>query len=111
DLVASAIIRAAEATGMPKGVFNMIFGNGVGEGLVKHPAIQAVGFTGLLNGGNALCKMAAERPQPIPVFAEMSSINPVILLPGALTARGETVAKELAASVVMGAGQFCTNPG
>ncbi|QXG32571.1 aldehyde dehydrogenase (NADP(+)) [Pseudomonas viridiflava] len=111
DLVASAIIRAAEATGMPKGVFNMIFGNGVGEGLVKHPAIQAVGFTGSLNGGNALCKMAAERPQPIPVFAEMSSINPVILLPGALTARGETVAKELAASVVMGAGQFCTNPG
>ncbi|RMP71638.1 Alpha-ketoglutaric semialdehyde dehydrogenase, partial [Pseudomonas syringae pv. atrofaciens] len=95
----------------PKGVFNMIFGNGVGEGLVKHPAIQAVGFTGSLNGGNALCKMAAERPQPIPVFAEMSSINPVVLLPGALQARGETVAKELAGSVVMGAGQFCTNPG
>ncbi|WP_122679895.1 aldehyde dehydrogenase (NADP(+)) [Pseudomonas viridiflava] len=111
DLVASAIIRAAERTHMPKGVFNMIFGNGVGEGLVKHPAIQAVGFTGSLNGGNALCKMAAERPQPIPVFAEMSSINPVVLLPGALQARGETVAKELAGSVVMGAGQFCTNPG
>ena len=111
DLVASAIIRAAERTGMPKGVFNMIFGNGVGEGLVKHPAIQAVGFTGSLNGGNALCKMAAERPQPIPVFAEMSSINPVVLLPEALSARGETVAKDLAASVVMGAGQFCTNPG
>ncbi|RMO97803.1 Aldehyde dehydrogenase protein [Pseudomonas syringae pv. philadelphi] len=111
DLVASAIIRAAERTQMPKGVFNMIFGNGVGEGLVKHPAIQAVGFTGSLNGGNALCKMAAERPQPIPVFAEMSSINPVVLLPGALKARGETVAKELAGSVVMGAGQFCTNPG
>ncbi|KPW23515.1 Aldehyde dehydrogenase family protein [Pseudomonas cannabina pv. alisalensis] len=111
DLVASAIIRAAERTQMPKGVFNMIFGNGVGEGLVKHPAIQAVGFTGSLNGGNALCKMAAERAQPIPVFAEMSSINPVVLLPGALKARGETVAKELAGSVVMGAGQFCTNPG
>ncbi|MCF5299002.1 aldehyde dehydrogenase family protein, partial [Pseudomonas syringae] len=104
-------IRAAERTQMPKGVFNMIFGNGVGEGLVKHPAIQAVGFTGSLNGGNALCKMAAERPQPIPVFAEMSSINPVVLLPEALQARGETVAKELAGSVVMGAGQFCTNPG
>ncbi|RMO02986.1 Aldehyde dehydrogenase protein [Pseudomonas coronafaciens pv. zizaniae] len=111
DLVASAIIRAAERTKMPKGVFNMIFGNGVGEGLVKHPAIQAVGFTGSLNGGNALCKMAAERPQPIPVFAEMSSINPVVILPGALQARSETVAKELAGSVVMGAGQFCTNPG
>ncbi|RMN32275.1 Aldehyde dehydrogenase protein [Pseudomonas coronafaciens pv. porri] len=111
DLVASAIIRAAERTKMPKGVFNMIFGNGVGEGLVKHPAIQAVGFTGSLNGGNALRKMAAERPQPIPVFAEMSSINPVVILPGALQARSETVAKELAGSVVMGAGQFCTNPG
>ena len=111
DLVASAIIRAAERTGMPKGVFNMIFGNGVGEGLVKHPAIQAVGFTGSLNGGNALCKMAAERPQPIPVFAEMSSINPVVLLPEALATRSDSVAKDLAASVVMGAGQFCTNPG
>jgi NADP-dependent aldehyde dehydrogenase len=111
DLVGTAIIRAAEKTGMPKGVFNMIFGSGVGEGLVKHPAIQAVGFTGSLHGGDALCKMAAERPQPIPVFAEMSSINPVVLLPGALTARGATVASELAASVVMGAGQFCTNPG
>ncbi|WP_136478190.1 aldehyde dehydrogenase (NADP(+)) [Pseudomonas sp. DG56-2] len=111
DHVGCAIVRAAERTGMPKGVFNMIFGAGVGEWLVKHPAIQAVGFTGSLSGGNALCKMAAERPQPIPVFAEMSSINPVILLPEALTSRGETVARELAASVVMGCGQFCTNPG
>jgi alpha-ketoglutaric semialdehyde dehydrogenase len=111
DLVGNAIVRAAEKTGMPKGVFNMIFGSGVGEGLVKHPAIQAVGFTGSLHGGNALCKLASERPQPIPVFAEMSSINPVVLLPGALTARGTAIAGELAASVVMGAGQFCTNPG
>jgi NADP-dependent aldehyde dehydrogenase len=111
DLVGCAIIRAAERTQMPKGVFNMIFGSGVGEGLVKHPAIQAVGFTGSLSGGDALCKMASERPQPIPVFAEMSSINPVVLLPEALSSRGDTVAKDLAASVVMGAGQFCTNPG
>jgi len=111
DLVGGAIVRAAEKTGMPKGVFNMIFGSGVGEPLVKHPAIQAVGFTGSLSGGNALCKMAAERPQPIPVFAEMSSINPVILLPQALASRGDSVAKDLAASVVMGCGQFCTNPG
>ncbi|WP_249673734.1 aldehyde dehydrogenase (NADP(+)) [Pseudomonas abieticivorans] len=111
DQVGCAIIRAAERTGMPAGVFNMIFGGGVGEPLVKHPAIQAVGFTGSLHGGNALCKMAAERPQPIPVFAEMSSINPVVLLPEALQARGESVAKDLAASVVMGCGQFCTNPG
>ena len=111
DIVADAIIRAAEQTGMPKGVFNMIYGAGVGEALVKHPAIQAVGFTGSLKGGRALCDMAAARPQPIPVFAEMSSINPVVVLPEALRLRGETIAGELVASVVQGCGQFCTNPG
>ena len=111
DMVASAIVRAAEKTGMPKGVFSMIFGNGVGENLVKHPSIQAVGFTGSLGGGTALCKMAAERPTPIPVFAEMSSINPVLVLPQALEQRGAQVAGELGASVLQGAGQFCTSPG
>ena len=111
ERVAEAIVRAAEHTGMPEGVFNMIFGAGVGETLVKHPLIQAVGFTGSLKGGRALCDMAAARPQPIPVFAEMSSINPVLVLPEALQVRGERIATELAASVVMGAGQFCTNPG
>ena len=111
ELVADAIIRAAEKTGMPAGVFNMIYGGGVGEALVKHPAIQAVGFTGSLKGGRALCDMAAARPQPIPVFAEMSSINPVIVLPQALDARAESVARDLTASVVQGCGQFCTNPG
>ncbi|MBV6821928.1 aldehyde dehydrogenase (NADP(+)) [Pseudomonas sp. PD9R] len=111
ECVADAILRAAEQTGMPKGVFNMIYGAGVGETLVKHPAIQAVGFTGSLKGGRALCDMAAARPQPIPVFAEMSSINPVVVLPEALNARGENIAGELAASVVLGCGQFCTNPG
>ncbi|QJI37945.1 aldehyde dehydrogenase (NADP(+)) [Pseudomonas sp. ADAK13] len=111
DLVGCAIERAATRTSMPAGVFNMIFGQGVGAALVAHPAIQAVGFTGSLHGGQALCKIAAEREQPIPVFAEMSSINPVILLPGALAARGATIAGELAGSVVLGAGQFCTNPG
>ncbi|WP_166366178.1 aldehyde dehydrogenase (NADP(+)) [Pseudomonas akapageensis] len=111
EWVASAIVRAAERTGMPGGVFNMIYGGGVGEWLVKHPAIQAVGFTGSLKGGRALCDMAAARPQPIPVFAEMSSINPVLLLPQALEQRGEAIAAELAASVVIGCGQFCTNPG
>lgn len=111
ERVAEAIIRAAEQTDMPKGVFNMVFGAGVGEALVKHPMIQAVGFTGSLKGGKALCDMAAARPQPIPVFAEMSSINPVVVLPEALQVRGERVATELAASVVIGAGQFCTNPG
>jgi NADP-dependent aldehyde dehydrogenase len=111
ELVADALIRAAEKTGMPAGVFNMIYGGGVGEALVKHPAIQAVGFTGSLKGGRALCDMAAARPQPIPVFAEMSSINPVIVLPQALEARAESVARDLTASVVQGCGQFCTNPG
>ena len=79
------------------------------ERLVRHPAIQAVGFTGSLKGGRALCDMAAARAQPIPVFAEMSSINPVV--PAALKKRGEAVADELSASVVLGCGQFCTNPG
>jgi NADP-dependent aldehyde dehydrogenase len=111
ERVADAVIRAAERTDMPKGVFSMIFGNGVGEWLVRHPLVQAVGFTGSLRGGNALVKMASERPQPIPVFAEMSSINPVFILPDALTARGEKIASELAASVTLGGGQFCTNPG
>ncbi len=111
ECVAVAILRAAQATGMPAGVFNMIYGNAVGADLVKHPAIQAVGFTGSLRGGRALCDMAAARPQPIPVFAEMSSINPVILLPEALKARGERISAELSGSVVLGCGQFCTNPG
>ncbi|SEI76989.1 NADP-dependent aldehyde dehydrogenase [Azotobacter beijerinckii] len=111
ECVADAIVRAAEKTGMPAGVFNMIYGNGVGEALVKHPAIQAVGFTGSLKGGRALCDMAAARPQPIPVFAEMSSINPVLVLPEALKQRGAAIAKELSGSVTMGCGQFCTNPG
>lgn len=111
ELVAAAILRAAERSGMPAGVFNMIYGGGVGERLVRHPAIRAVGFTGSLKGGRALCDMAAARAQPIPVFAEMSSVNPVVLLPAALKKRGEAVADELSASVVLGCGQFCTNPG
>ncbi|MDP3813451.1 aldehyde dehydrogenase (NADP(+)) [Pseudomonas sp.] len=110
ECVADAILRAAEKTGMPAGVFNMLYGS-VGAWLVRHPAIQAVGFTGSLKGGRALCDLAAARPQPIPVFAEMSSINPVILLPAALKNRGEQIAGELSASVVQGCGQFCTKPG
>ena len=111
DQVAQAIECAVEKTNMPKGVFNMVYGNGVGETLVKHPLIQAVGFTGSLKGGRALCDMAAARPQPIPVFAEMSSINPMLMLPAALKSRGSQIAQDLADSVVMGCGQFCTNPG
>ncbi|KIY40705.1 ketoglutarate semialdehyde dehydrogenase [Pseudomonas sp. 10-1B] len=110
DYVADAITRAAQKTAVPDGVFSLLYGS-VGEALVKHPAIQAVGFTGSLRGGRALCDMAAARAQPIPVFAEMSSINPVLLMPAALNARAEQIAAELSASVVLGAGQFCTNPG
>ncbi|ADU72839.1 aldehyde dehydrogenase (NADP(+)) [Pantoea sp. At-9b] len=111
ECVADAIMRAAEKTAMPAGVFNMIYGGSIGQVLVRHPAIQAVGFTGSLKGGRALCDIAAARPQPIPVFAEMSSINPMILLPGALAVRSERIARELTDSVVAGCGQFCTNPG
>lgn len=111
SVVADVLVRAAESTGMPRGVFNMIFGDRIGVPLVTHPEIRAVGFTGSLRGGRAICDMAAARPQPIPVFAEMSSVNPVILMPQALERRGPAVAAELAASVTLGAGQFCTNPG
>ena len=111
SVIADVVVRAAEATDMPRGVFNMIFGDRVGEHLVKHPEIRAVGFTGSLRGGRALCDMAAARPHPIPVFAEMSSINPLILMPQALARRGAAIAAELTASVTLGAGQFCTKPG
>jgi len=111
ELVADAIERAVRKTGMPAGTFNMIYGDRVGAQLVRTAAIQAVGFTGSLRGGRALCDMAAARAQPIPVFAEMSSINPIILMPQALKARGEAIAKELAGSVTMGVGQLCTSPG
>ncbi|AON52471.1 aldehyde dehydrogenase (NADP(+)) [Herbaspirillum seropedicae] len=111
ELVADAIERAVKKTGMPAGTFNMIYGDRVGAQLVKSAGIQAVGFTGSLRGGRALCDMAAARPQPIPVFAEMSSINPIILMPEALKLRGDAIAKDLAGSVTVGVGQLCTSPG
>lgn len=111
ERVADAIERARERCGVPAGVFNMIYGSGVGARLVQAPGIKAVGFTGSLKGGRALCDLAAARPDPIPVFAEMSSINPIVLLPGALQERGAAVARDLAASVAMGCGQLCTSPG
>lgn len=113
ELVASAIIQAAEKTHMPAGVFSMLFDDGfnIGQALVQHPIIQAVGFTGSGRGGQALYQLAQTRPQPIPVFAEMGSINPVILLPQALQKRGEHIATQYAGSITLGAGQFCTNPG
>lgn len=112
-LVASAIQKAVLATGMPAGVFSMVFDNGyeIGAQLVKHPKTKAVTFTGSFKGGMALTKLAAEREEPVPVFAEMGSINPVLLLPEALESRAEKIAEQYAASITMGAGQFCTNPG
>lgn len=110
---ARAILAAVRATGMPDGVFSMVHGPSpaVGQALVGHAAIQAVGFTGSFGGGKALLDAAVRRPQPIPVFAEMGSANPVFVLPEALATRGEEIAKALAASVTLGSGQFCTNPG
>ncbi|MBL6712749.1 MAG: aldehyde dehydrogenase (NADP(+)) [Pirellulales bacterium] len=113
ELVASAIAKAVEACGMPAGTFSMLHGQGsvIGLALVKHPATQAVGFTGSRAAGRALCDAAAGRPDPIPVFAEMSSINPVFLLPGAVAERAETIAQGFVASMTLGVGQFCTKPG
>ncbi|MEB7577537.1 aldehyde dehydrogenase (NADP(+)) [Citrobacter portucalensis] len=111
ELTAQAIVRAVTASGLPAGVFNMIFGTDIGADLVRHPAIQAVGFTGSLRGGKALWQLAQQRPQPIPVFAEMSAINPLIILPQAVATRAETLANELVSSFTLGCGQFCTKPG
>jgi alpha-ketoglutaric semialdehyde dehydrogenase len=113
ELVAGAIDRAIRACGMPAGTFSMLHGEGsvIGTALVRHPAARAVGFTGSRAAGRALCDAAAARPDPIPVFAEMSSLNPVFLLPGALADRGGEVAKGFVASMTLGVGQFCTKPG
>ena len=113
ELVSSAVIKAVERTNMPNGVFSNLNSSGyeVGIQLVKHPEIKAVGFTGSITGGRALYDLAAGRDEPIPVFAEMGSINPVIILPRALKKRGEDLAKTLAGSITLGTGQFCTNPG
>jgi 2,5-dioxopentanoate dehydrogenase len=113
EIVGAAVIRAAQATGMPEGVFSLLFGGGrtVGQAVVKHPVTQAVGFTGSRAGGTALMDIAAKRPQPIPVYAEMSSINPVVILPGALDRGEETLAEAFFGSLTLGVGQFCTNPG
>ncbi|SPB12776.1 fatty aldehyde dehydrogenase [Caballeronia novacaledonica] len=113
ELVGRAVQKAVADSGLPEGTFSLVVGagNAIGEALVAHPAIQAVGFTGSRRGGLALVDIAAKRPAPIPVFAEMSSVNPVFALPGALTARGDTLAAAFIDSVTLGVGQFCTNPG
>lgn len=113
ELVASAVQRAVEACGLPGGIFSMLHGPGtiIGRALVVHPLARAVGFTGSRHAGRALFDAAAARPEPIPVFAEMSSLNPVFVLPGALRERGAQIAAGLTQSVTMGVGQFCTKPG
>ena len=113
EVVAKAIQRAAEATNMPDGVFSLLQTNGfaVGMALVKHPLVKAVGFTGSFAGGKALFDAAAQRQEPIPVYAEMGSINPVFVLPGAMEKNRNGIAENYSASVTLGVGQFCTNPG
>lgn len=113
ELVARAIQRAVAACGLHEGVFSYLPGetHELGEALVADPRIRAVGFTGSRGGGLALMRIAAARKEPIPVYAEMSSINPVILMPSALASRGRALAEAFVQSLTMGAGQFCTNPG
>ena len=113
DLVANAVLDAARECGMPEGVFSLVFGAGarVGTALVQHPAIKAGGFTGSRTAGRKLVEVANNRPEPIPFYAEMSSTNPVFVLPGALRERGDQIAAGLHGSFTLGAGQFCTKPG
>ena len=113
EMVANAILKAAENCNMPAGIFAHVHGAGneVGEALIKHPLAKAVGFTGSFLGGKQLFDWANQRKEPIPVFAEMSSINPVFLMPEKLKQSAADVAKLYAGSITLGVGQFCTNPG
>ena len=113
EYIGQAVRAAAEKTGMPDGVFSLLFGGGrtVGSALVSHPAVKAVGFTGSTAGGTALMKIASERLEPIPVYAEMGSVNPVVLLPKALEGNIDSIASGLHVSATTGVGQFCTKPG
>jgi len=113
EIVAQAIDAAIKKLGMHPGIFSLIQGGTreTGQSLVQHPLIKAVGFTGSLGGGRALFDLCAQRPEPIPFFGELGSVNPMFLLPQAVKARGESIAKGWAGSLTMGAGQFCTNPG
>lgn len=113
ELAAQAIAAAVAACGLPAGTFSLIQGGNraVGEALVTHPLIRAVGFTGSLAGGRALFDLCAARPDPIPFFGELGSVNPMFIMQAALGARGSAIAEGWAGSLTMGAGQFCTNPG
>ena len=113
EMIATAISTAVKKSGMPDGVFSMVGGTSqrVGLRIVTHPFIKAIGFTGSFRGGKALFDAAAGRSEPIPVFAEMGSVNPVFILPRAMKEKKDEIAEGLAASVTLGVGQFCTNPG
>ncbi len=113
ELVGRALQESVRECGMPEGVFSLLFGHGaqVGIALMKHPLVRAGGFTGSRTAGRVLMDVAASRPEPIPFYAEMSSTNPVFILPGAMRERGETIATGLHGSFTLGAGQFCTKPG
>ncbi|MCB1204453.1 MAG: aldehyde dehydrogenase (NADP(+)) [Verrucomicrobiae bacterium] len=113
EIAARAIQRAAARSGVPDGVFSLVHGlsHETGTRLVQHPGIAAAAFTGSLAGGRALFNAANSRPCPIPFYAEMGSINPVFLLPGALKARAEAIAQGFVGALTAGVGQFCTNPG
>jgi len=113
ELVGRAIQDSVRELGLPEGVFSLLFGAGsqIGTALMKHPLVRAGGFTGSRTAGRILMDVASSRPEPIPFYAEMSSTNPVFVLPGALRERGETIAAGLHASFTLGAGQFCTKPG
>ena len=113
EIVAEAVLAAIKKTGVHPGVFSLIQGGNrqVGEAVVQHPLIKAVGFTGSLAGGRALFNLCAARPEPIPFFGELGSVNPMFVLPEAVKARAEGLGQGWAGSLTMGAGQFCTNPG
>ncbi|RKF13575.1 aldehyde dehydrogenase (NADP(+)) [Roseovarius spongiae] len=113
EIVAEAIHAAVGKCDMPAGVFSLIQGGDrkVGQALVQHPLIKAVGFTGSLAGGRALFDLCAQRDEPIPFFGELGSVNPMFVLPNAIGARADEIGKGWAGSLTMGAGQFCTNPG
>ena len=113
ELVGRALQESARECGMPEGVFSLLFGHGseIGTALMKHPLVRAGGFTGSRTAGRILMDIAASRPEPMPFYAEMSSTNPVFILPGALRERGASIASGLHTSFTLGAGQFCTKPG
>ena len=113
EIVGRAIQQAVRAQGLPAGTFSLLFDSGIhiGEALIQHPLVKAVAFTGSSTAGQALMKLAASRPEPIPCFTEMGSTNPLFILPGALRERASALAQGLQASFTLGSGQFCTKPG